>query len=106
MNSQFLLIIAMVLAVVAMGGDILWRTIYAKKHNDDEAKNVLTKARALSAFTLGFTFICWEGIATFILGKDVIFTIGRTQIIIMILFGIQCAVELLAGWYYSSVKEA
>ena len=104
MSNQAIVLATMIAAAVAAGGMLIWRAVYTTKHKDDEeALSVLTKAKALSAGTLWFVFLAWEAFSTFVLDEGVTFTTGRVQILVLILLGIQCLVELMGGYYYSKM---
>ena len=104
MSNQALVLTSLILAVVATGGMYIWRAIYSNKHkNDEKALSVLTKAKALSAGTLGFVFLIWQALATFVFKKDMTFTASRVQIFVLVLIGIQSLAELIGGYYYSKV---
>ncbi|MBO4808219.1 MAG: hypothetical protein J5537_04190 [Lachnospiraceae bacterium] len=104
MSNQAIVLTALIAAAVAAGGMLIWRAVYTTKHKgDEEALSVLTKAKALSAGTLWFVFLGWEAFSTFVLDEGITFTAGRVQIMVLILLGIQCLVELMGAYYYSKM---
>ena len=89
MSEQKRILIVIVSAAVAMMVTILWRAVYSIKHKGDEkALDAMTKAQAGSSWTLWFWFICWEGFAPYIFGKDAIVLnlSSKTSIISIALF--------------------
>lgn len=102
MNNHGIIVGMLVFSGVALFALVIWKAINeAKYKQDEEWKNVITKARAFSAFTLWILFLCWTAITTFI-DVEAIFTFSHVRTIVIVILGIQCAMELMAGIYYQS----
>ena len=75
-----------------------------KFKNDKEMKNVMIKAKAVSAWTL-FGYGPLVSVVTFFTGKNVDFTLFQVRIVLMFALGVQCVVELFAAIFYKSELE-
>ncbi len=107
MLNQKVLLVLLIISLAAAIGMFVWRAIYASRHKGDEkALNALTKAKAISSFTLWWWFICWAGLSTFIFKADTVFTMNNIGTFIAILIGMQSVVELFAGYYYTKAEQA
>lgn len=102
MNNIYVVVL-LILTGVALISMALWEAFGAIKHknNKEEFKTVVTKARADSAKTLWFVFMCWELLTFFIKGEPT-FTLNNIHTMVLIMFGLQCTVELFAGIYHES----
>ena len=90
------MLIASLVAVIAL---LVWRAFIGVKHkNNTELKTVITKARAFSTVSLWMIFLCWGSI-TFFTDANTTFTVSNGTIVVVLL-GLQCAMELIAGIYY------
>ena len=104
MSEQKRILIVIVSAAVAMMVTILWRAVYSIKHKGDEkALEAITKAQAVSAHTLWWWLICWGSLSTMIFKEGTMFTMSNIGTFILLLIGMQCLVELFAGFYYADL---
>lgn len=91
------MLIASLVAVIAL---FVWRAFIGIKHkNNAELKTVILKARAFSVLPLWIIFLCWGSI-TFFIDANTTFTVSNVRTIVVILLGLQCVMELIAGIYY------
>ncbi|SFU96298.1 hypothetical protein [Butyrivibrio sp. INlla21] len=107
MQDQKVLLVLVIISAIALVGVVLWRAIYTTKHKGDEkALNAITKAQAASTWTLWLWLIIGEGLSTFLFKDGSGFSLNRIGTCIFILLGIQCLVELFAGYYYTKIAKA
>lgn len=93
------IIVSNIAAVIALIALLVWRAYVTTKHkNSVEVKGVLTRARAFSTITLWGGFLGWNTISILV-DANTMFTLSNVRSIIIALFGLQCAMELLAGIY-------
>ncbi len=106
MLSQKILLVLVIISFIAFLGVLIWRIVYTSKNKGDEkALNALTKAMALSSYTPFGLMIFWTAVASFIFKDDTVFTMNNIGTFTMILIGIQSAIELFAGYYYTKTAK-
>ena len=104
MLDQKKLLVALFCALGAIIAALIWRCVYSIKHKGDEkALGAITKAQAVSAHTLWWWLICWGGLSTTIFKEGTMFTMSNIGTFILLLIGMQCLVELFAGFYYADL---
>ena len=103
MDNQKGLLIAVIITGAVIFSDIIWRAVYYLKHKRDEkALEVLTKAQAVSSWTLWLWLIFGGLFSSFIFKEGDAFSLmNRIGTFTFILLGIQCLLELCAGYCYS-----
>lgn len=104
MNNHGLIVGMLIVSLVAVIALFVWRAFMGVKHkNNAEWKAVITKARAFSALSLWVVFLC-GGSITFFIDDSTAFTFSNGTMVV-ILLGLQCAMELIAGIYYEKQME-
>ncbi|MBQ6995449.1 MAG: hypothetical protein IJN64_13330 [Lachnospiraceae bacterium] len=100
MNIHGLIVGMLIASLVMVLALFVWRAFIGVKHkNNAELNTVISKARAFSALSLWIIYFFWETI-TFFIDANTTFTISSVRTIVVILLGVQCAMELIAGIYY------
>jgi hypothetical protein len=105
MISQKVLLGFMLFAMASLIALVLYNMCNNIKYrNDKEMKDVMIKAKAVSAWTL-FGYGPLVTVVTFFTGENVVFTPFRVRIVLMFALGVQCLVELFAAIYFKAELE-
>ena len=101
--------ILLVLALLGGAGFIslaIWSIYFGIKYkaNHEEAKEIVTKARASAHYYMLYVCIFVWGM-TVMIDQNILFTVSNLSIFILFILGMQCAVELIASMYYVGLKK-
>ena len=101
MSQTFLAVVGIIAGVFVLGWAIwmIYVGIKYKSNQNAEIKTIITKAKAVSSYVLWYMVIVWGLISAFI-GEKTILTISQVKLFVMLLLGIQCAIEVIAFFYY------
>ena len=101
MVSQKILLVLALLGGAGLISLAVWSIYFGIKY---KAKEIVTKARASAHYYMLYVCIFVWGM-TIMIDQSILFTVSNLSIFILFIFGMQCAVELIASMYYVGLKK-
>ena len=100
MNNHFLVVGALIVAVVSIMVLLIWNAVKSVKYKGNKEWNIVRfKAGAISAIVLAALVFGWDAY-TYFIDPNIMFTLSNVKTFLEIIVGVQALVALIAGIYY------